>query len=71
MARNYNFQVVFFKFPAPTKIPRLLDKFPKSQVGSQNPKIWGKIPSSGGLVGFYTPPPPDGTLFGKVGVETC
>jgi len=38
-----------FKFPAPIKIPRLHEKFPKSQVDSQNPKIWGKIPSSGGL----------------------
>jgi len=29
----------------------LLEKFPKSQVDSQNHKIWrwGKIPSSGGL----------------------
>jgi len=38
-----------FKFPAPIKIPRLHEKFPKSQVDSQNPKIWRKIPSSGGL----------------------
>jgi len=43
------FTSIFFKFPAPIKIPRLLEKFPKSQVDSQNPKIWGKIPSSGGL----------------------
>jgi len=42
----------FLKFPAPIKIPRLLGKIPKSQVDSRNPKIWGKIPSSGGLSGL-------------------
>ena len=27
----------------------MLEKFPKSQVDPKNPKIWGKIPSSGGF----------------------
>ena len=43
------------------EFPRLLGKFPKSQVDSQIPKILGKFPSSGSA----------GIGFGRRSIHSC
>jgi len=45
--RSVKFIVKLTNFLRLIKFPRLIGKFPKSQVDYQIPKIWRKFPSSG------------------------